>query len=71
MEIKEFNEEIYVEMLENCELYDYITNLQSRIEKAVEYLKQEEISVVYQEFGLLPMNTTDDLLNILNGRSDE
>jgi hypothetical protein len=27
-EIKEFNEEIYVEMLENGELYDYITNLQ-------------------------------------------
>lgn len=32
-EIKEFNEEIYVEMLEDGELYDYITNLQEENEK--------------------------------------
>lgn len=32
-DIKEFNEEKYVEMLENGELYDYITNLQQENEK--------------------------------------
>ena len=31
-DIKEFNEELYVEMIENGELYDYITNLQYQIE---------------------------------------
>ena len=33
-EIKEFNEELYVEMLENGELDDYITNLQQQLHQA-------------------------------------
>jgi len=44
------NEEKYVEMLEDGELYDYITNLQqeledykSRCEKAAEYLKSTRV----------------------------
>ena len=98
-EIKEFNEELYVEMLENGELYDYIINLQkenerlktktkeqslllidyqdmeqklenykSRIEKAVEYIKEHEYDI-RNNFDCYVKGS--DLLNILNGRSED
>lgn len=78
-EIKEFNEELYVEMLENGELYDYITNLQqekedykSRCEKAnKELINSKE----YQMAIAMELNAKQSILikldNILNGRSDE
>ena len=43
---------------------DYITNLQQRIEKAVEYIKN------CPEYLWENVNTKE-LLNILNGKSDE
>ena len=133
-EIKEFNEELYVEMLENGELYDYTTNLQEkydkaltdlvheshkrielenkitnlqqelqkkdayikyleqrapiqskkiygdgreelqeRIEKAVEYIKNNTCKVPVLDYRYMDISDEeiDNLLNILNGRSDE
>ena len=40
--MKEINEELYVEMLEDGELYDYITNLQQENER----LKEKSINEV-------------------------
>lgn len=48
-------------------LVDYKT----RCEKAIEFINQNEIQITYHELGLQWMNVKDDLLNILNGRSDE
>ena len=56
MEIKEFNEEIYVEMLENGELYDYITNLQQENEdnmKCIKSVKEQLESVINENQRLL------------------
>ncbi len=45
--------------------------LQQRIEKAVEYIKEMDTQLeVYGDYDILSDNK-NDLLNILNGRSDE
>ena len=49
-EIKEFNEELYVEMLENGELYDYITNLQKENERLKTKTKEQSLLLIdYQD----------------------
>lgn len=49
-EIKEFNEELYVEMLENGELYDYINNLQQENERLKTKTKEQSLLLIdYQD----------------------
>lgn len=59
------------------DILDCITNLQqeledykSRIEKAVEYIENEDIDVCTIKYNDI-YDTKQELLNILNGRSDE
>lgn len=56
--------ELYGKSLYNAELTDY----KSRIEKAVEYIKEDMYSEPNELYGLID---GEHLLNILNGRSDE
>lgn len=66
--LKKRNKEIYEGFLATQEeMSDYAT----RIEKAVEYLKEMDTQLeVYGDYDILSDNK-NDLLNILNGRSDE
>lgn len=69
------NEEVCLIVLsqkENKALLNYITNLQQRIDKAIEYIqnnKEKQYGYNY-EYGLTDKNI-DDLLNILQGSDKE
>ena len=52
-------------------VYKDYYNYKSKIEKAIEYIKQEEIEITYHELGLHWCNAKDDLLNILQGNDDK
>lgn len=47
------------------------SELQQKIDKAIEYLKQNEVRVIYQELGLQPMKDNDTLLEILGDKENE
>ena len=86
-EIKEFNEEKYVEMLEDGTLYDYITNLQEENEKQrdyicdlvsdkVKYKSRNEKAIEYinkykNQNWYIESRFTGELLNLLQGVDKE
>ena len=71
-EILEFKEDADYKKI-SCDeikvLRDYITNLQQRIEKAIEYIKEHNVIVVNKEYIPDGISTAYDyeLMNILNG----
>lgn len=52
-EIKEFNEEKYVEMLEDGTLYDYITNLQEENERLKQIIKTAHMMEYFKAYEVL------------------
>ena len=67
-DLQQENERLKIQVSAREELYEYS---QSRIDKAIEYIKQEEIEITYHELGLHWCNAKEDLLNILQNGSEE
>ena len=68
-----FNDECYLYFGDYNKLKDYITNLQDRIDKATEYIKQNicDIDYMKKEYGKYVINcdmqiTIKDIENLLN-----
>lgn len=61
---------IFLSQKENKALLNYITNLQERKDKAIEYINKN-YSYETGEFVFLEYRIHDDLLNILKGDKDE
>ena len=64
------DDNIYTELTQEefvDELDKLCIRLQNRIDKAIEYIEQKEISIIYQEFGLHQENVKNELLEILKG----
>ena len=73
-EIKEFNEEKYVEMLEDGALYDYITNLQEKLNKIDKLINTDYgwVSYYYKYNNrYLKSEIKEDINNILQGGDEE
>ena len=51
---------------ENEMLQDKVYKLESIIKEVREYIEQKEISIFYQELGLLPINVKNKVLEILD-----
>ena len=71
LEKQEENEQMEATIQSNIKSYNklakYSNELEDRIDKAIEYIEQKEISIIYQEFGLHQENVKNELLEILKG----
>lgn len=70
----------YISLDDYVKLKDYITNLQKRNEKAIEYIKnniadiefiKKQYNVIYDDYVETTINDIEKLLNILQGEDKD